>query len=275
MRVCYRNPQADAWYESIVKDPAGFPFRFSCGGRLIRGFPDSVFTRIGTAVCRESGKETAEIQWRKDEALFVTLRCTHYAEYGITEWTVWFENRGAEDTDVISDAETILTFPGKYPTLKGILGDHGNKYRPYALDITAQPRYFESNSGRATHVNFPYFNLEYGDGGVLLAIGWAGSWRADFRYDAAEGITEYRARSVNRLRTVLRPGERIRTALFVCAPYRERSSLASCRASALSAVVSFCFSESCLSRSIRSWSVLRSSSFFSLSFPASSESLAV
>ena len=30
---------------------------------------------------------------------------------------------------------------------------------------------FTSDSGRATHGNFPYFNLEYGDGGAMLAIG--------------------------------------------------------------------------------------------------------
>ncbi len=223
MRVSYRNPEADKWYEAILKDPAAFPFCFSYGGQLVRGFPDSLFTRVGKSVRREEDRETTELCWQKDDALFVTLRCSHYPLYGVSEWTVWFENRGRRDTDILADAETVLRFPGKYPTLKGILGDHGNNYRPYALDVAAQRRSFESNSGRATHVNFPYFNLEYGDGGVMLAIGWAGSWRADFRYDAAEGVTEYRAGSVNHLRTRLKPGESIRTALFVCAPYRERN----------------------------------------------------
>ena len=223
MPVSFRNPEADAWHEAILKDPALFPFRFCCGGRPIRGFPESEFTRVSKSVRREKDRETAEFLWRRDDALFVTLVCSHYPLYGVTEWTVWFENRGRRDTEVISDAETVLTFPGKYPVLKGILGDHGNKYRPYALDVAAQRRRFESNSGRATHVLFPYFNLEYGDGGVMLAIGWAGTWRADFRYDAAAGATEYRAGSVNSLHTRLRPGERIRTALFVRAPYRVRN----------------------------------------------------
>lgn len=223
MSVSYRNPQADAWHEAILNDPTAFPFRFTYGGRLIQGFPADVFTCVEKTVHQEEGMETANILWRKDDALFVTLRCSHYPLYGVSEWTVWFENRGQRDTDVLSDAETVLTFPGKYPSLKGILGDHGNDYRPYALDVAAQPRYFESNSGRATHVHFPYFNLEFGDGGVMLAIGWAGTWRADFCYDAAKDVTEYRARSVNRLRTRLKPGESIRTALFVRAPYQVRN----------------------------------------------------
>ncbi len=218
----YRNPRADAWFESVLNDPEGFPFRFTCGGRLIRGFPGAEFEPVDKTVRREESGVTADFLWRKGD-LFVALRCAHYTKYGVSEWTVWFENRGQRDTDLLSEPETFLTFPGKYPTLKGIMGDHGNSYRPYALDLGARRVRFESNSGRATHVCFPYFNLEYGDGGVMLAVGWAGTWRADFRYNAAEGVTEYRAGSVNRLSARLRPGEKIRTALFVRAPYEVRN----------------------------------------------------
>ena len=223
MRVSYRNPQADAWFTSVLQNPAAFPFRFSYDGAPIQGFPERAFTLVSKSVDRTRDRKTAEICFRKDENLYVTLRCAHDFEFGVSEWTVWFENKGWEDTGVLSQAETVLTFPGKHPALKGILGDHVNAYRPYALDVGTQPRYFESNSGRATHVYFPYFNLEYGDGGALLAIGWAGTWRADFRYDHKRDETEYRARSVNNLQTKLKPGEKIRTALFVRAPYQVRN----------------------------------------------------
>ena len=223
MLTSCRNPEADAWYRAVLHDPAAFPFRFSYGGRPVQGFPESLFSCVGKTTVSGDDTETSEICWRMDDVLFVTLCCTHDARFGVSEWTVWFENRGSRDTEVISCPETVLTFPGKHPTLKGILGDHGNSYRPYALDVSAQRRQFVSGSGRATHVLFPYFNLEYGDGGVLLAIGWAGTWRADFRYDAVRGVTEYRAGSVNGLHTRLRPGEKVRTALFVRFPYPERN----------------------------------------------------
>ncbi len=228
MGVSYRNPEADAWYASILRRPASFPFRFVYDGEILQGFPASSFTLVDRKTEKDDGAERTEICWRKDSALSVTLRCAHYFSYGATEWTVWFENRGSEDTGVLSGAETVLSFPGKYPALKGIMGDHVNNYRPYALDVGAQPRYFESNSGRATHVCFPYFDLEYGGGGVMLAIGWAGTWRADFRYDETRCVTEYRARSVNSLHTRLKPGEKIRTALFVRAPYRVRNEDYAC-----------------------------------------------
>ena len=223
MRPSYENLQADAWYESILEKPETFPFQFTLDGETIRGFPGGTFTRVSENREKSGDREQAEICFQRDENLFVTLRCAHYPLYGVTEWTVWFENRGKQDTGVLSQAEACLSFPGRRPILKGILGDHVNYYRPYALDVEDQPRHFESNSGRATHVNFPYFNLEYGGGGVMLAIGWAGTWHAVFSCDREKEITEYRAGSVNCLHTRLKPGEKIRTALFVRAPYRVRS----------------------------------------------------
>lgn len=225
MRVSYKNSQADAWFEWVLQNPAAFPFRFCYDGAMIQGFP---FTAVSQSIERNGDRINAGICFQKDENLYIRLKCAHDLDFGVSEWTVWFENRGDKDTGVLSGAETVLTFPGSYPTLKGILGDHVNAYRPYALDVAAQPRYFESNSGRATHVYFPSFNLEYGDGGAMLAIGWAGTWRADFSYDKVRNETEYRARSVNNLHTKLKPGETIRTALFVRAPYLMRNEDFAC-----------------------------------------------
>jgi len=54
----------------------------------------------------------------------------------------------------------------------------------------------------------------------MLAIGWAGTWNARF---ASDGVgSTYTASSVNGLKTYLKPLEKIRTALFVVAPYTVR-----------------------------------------------------
>ena len=163
----YRNAQTDAWFRRIVENPAEFPFSFCLDGERFEGFGDS-FEEVSRKAWEEDETQTVELCFRHGDALFITLCCTHYPLYGATDWIVWFENRGDHDTGVLSDAESVLRFEGGYPTLKGILGDHTNWYRPYALDVGASPRYFESNSGRATHVNFPYFNLEFGDGGAFI-----------------------------------------------------------------------------------------------------------
>ena len=213
--------QASTWYRNHLDHPGEFPLSFRYGGIVYNGFASEAFREIGRQLVADEKKETTRLIWMLQDELQVTLQAVFYPAYDVSEWTVWFENTGNEDSGILEDVKTTLVFTGKQPVLKGILGDHINAYRPYAHDLADLPIHFFSGSGRPTHVNFPYFNLEYGDGGVMLAIGWAGTWSADFTFDGV--ATTYTACSTNDLRTYLKPGEKIRTALFVRAPYAIRN----------------------------------------------------
>ncbi|MBQ8408184.1 MAG: alpha-galactosidase [Clostridia bacterium] len=216
----YQNPEADRAYESLCENLGTLPLSFTYAGKKYSGFSPAYFDLKERRAERTEGKETQTFLFGFD-CLTVTLILTHYYSHGVTEWTVWFENSSDGDSGVIEDIKTELTFAGKHPVLRGILGDHVNQYRPYSYELTKSAAEFSSDSGRATHINFPYFNLECGDGGVMLAIGWAGTWNARFESDGDK--TTYTAGSVNGLKTYLKKGERIRTALFVIAPYTERN----------------------------------------------------
>ena len=204
-----------------MSDLSTFPFSFIYNGVKYSGFGEENFRLVSKKVFPARNGETTEFVLEKDETLNVTLKCTHYPSHGVSEWTVWFENQSDKDSGIIEKPESCLQFVGARPTLKGILGDHMNKYRPYTVELSSNSVRYESNSGRATHIYFPYFNLEYGDEGVMLAIGWAGTWTADFR--TVGDVTTYKARSVNNMKTKLKPGDKVRTALFVCAPYSKRN----------------------------------------------------
>ncbi|MBQ3815340.1 MAG: hypothetical protein II836_04730, partial [Clostridia bacterium] len=219
MKRDYSNPAATAWFRALMENPARLPFCFTFGGTVYRGFGDPLVL-TDSSDTTDGAKTTCFRTFSVPGGLTLTLKAAHNSDYGASEWTVWFENAGDEASPVLTDVHTVLSYEGKYPTLKGILGDHVSAYRPYSLNLADTPAVFESNSGRATHVNFPYFNLEAGDGGVLLAIGWAGTWRAEF--SAKEDATAVRLRSVNNLSVRLLPGEKIRTALFVTIPYTVR-----------------------------------------------------
>ncbi|MBR4888971.1 MAG: alpha-galactosidase [Clostridia bacterium] len=221
MRRDYRNPAADARWRAMAEDPQQVPFAFTYDGREYKGFSPECFTLKDTKTDVQGEKESRTYVWDFSDGLEVTLLLTHYFSHGATEWTVWFENTGTADTKILEDLHTELEFAGAYPVVKGILGDHTNQYRPYAMEVTDNRVEFSSDSGRATHINFPYFNLEHGDGGTLLAIGWAGTWNAVF---AAEGNTATgRFGAVNGMHLYLKPGEKIRSALFVMMPYTVRS----------------------------------------------------
>lgn len=217
----YVNPETDVWYRAQLDNPANFPFSFTYNGIRYDGFSSGAFREIIRHTVSDEKKETNELICIFSDGLQVTLQTSYYPAYGAAEWIVWFENTGHENSNILEKPESTLTFMGKHPVLKGILGDHVNQYRPYTYDLDDMPVHFLSDSGRPTHINFPYFNLEYGDSGVMLAIGWAGTWTADFVSDGM--TTTYTAHSTNGLQTYLKPGEKIRTALFVYAPYNIRN----------------------------------------------------
>jgi alpha-galactosidase len=221
MKRNYENPQETKKYRVLSADLSNMPFSFVYDGKEYKGLSSEYFTLIKKDITQSNEKETQTFTFSFLQTLAVTLILTHYFSHGVTEWTVWFENTSDKNSYVIEDLKTELSFEGKYPVLKGILGDHVNQYSPYSIDLQGHAVEFSSDTGRATHINFPYFNLEYGDGGVMLAVGWAGTWNAQF---ASNGnVSTYTATSVNGLKTYLKPGEKIRTALFVLAPYTVRN----------------------------------------------------
>lgn len=221
MIASYRNPASDHWYTTISEDLSQVPLRFSYDGREYCGFSETDFTVLHREVKHEEEKETQTIRFAFACDLCVTLIMSHYFDYGVTEWTVWFENTGTNNSALLENIRCCLRFTGERPVLKGILGDHVNQYSPYSETLEGRCIAYSSDSGRATHGNFPYFNLEYADVGVMLAIGWAGTWKACF--DGNGDSITYTASAVNGLKTYLKPGEKIRSALFVAAPYSVRS----------------------------------------------------
>ena len=220
MKTKFTNFEADAFYASIVNDPSRLPFEFTYADKHFCGFAPEFFKETERSTTRNGEKETVNCRFVYDECLEITLKLTHYFDYGVTEWTVGFENNGDRDSGILKEIHTTLEFVGERPVLKGIMGDHVNSYSPYTHELSLMPISFSSDSGRATHINFPYFNLEYGNGGCMLAIGWAGTWSASFDFDGEK--TRCLLGSVNNIHTKLHAGEKIRTALFVHAPYTVR-----------------------------------------------------
>lgn len=213
----------ERFYEDLLENLPSFPASFCYAGKIFRGFPSPDFH-----LEKRESSETAEkvsdlLTISGPQGLTVTVKAAYWTAFGVSEWTLGFENRGKEEeTGRLSDVACCdIRFRGKDPVLRGILGDHGNFYRPYSADLADGPLFFESLSGRPTHINFPYFNLEHGAGGTLIALGWAGTWRADFLPE--NGAVHFLGRSTVGISLFLEPGDSVRTALTVLAPYRGRN----------------------------------------------------
>ena len=216
----FRNPLADSAFEGMMANPASIPFAFTYAGKKYEGFGSEDMALRRKTDESDGGKRTITLDYALRDGFKASLKACHYYTHGATEFSVWFENDTLSDSGIIEDAYVFMRFTGENMRVTGILGDHENFYKPYDRALKEESVHFSSDSGRATHVYFPYFNLKWARGGSLLAIGWAGTWRADF--EKSESGCIYRAGSVNRMHTFLKPGEKIRTALFVFIPYEEK-----------------------------------------------------
>ena len=167
------------------------------------------------------GKQYRGTEGRIDDNLTVRVERATHPDFSESEYTVWFENTGNAPTKVLEDVYAIKTeFAGANPVLRGCLGDHRNYYKNYENDLSKGAVDFRSTNGRATHIVFPYFDLVHGNGGTRIALGWAGTWEAHFEARGAKTIVA--ARTNLGLRTVLMPGEKVRTGLVVLMDYSGR-----------------------------------------------------
>ena len=215
---------ADEWGKAHFWGPqAAFPFSFVYDGETSeRLLPD--WTRTCQTTKLDSVRRRHMMRWT-DSRTPVEVRCVAvtYADYPVIEWTVYFKNTGTTDTALLADIQGLdmrLERGAQQSefVLHGIKGDSckTNSYEPYyltlginAVEKFAPPAY----SGKSCDGprGWPYFNLQFPGGGLIVAVGWPGQWASSFTRDGATGLRVKAGQELTRLR--LKPGEEIRTPL--------------------------------------------------------------
>ena len=121
--------------------------------------------------------------------LKVTAEVRLYPDFpGVADWVLRFRNDGASDTPIIEDILPLHWAISASP------GDcflrHAQGSDASAEDFTPLVERF--SPGESDHLEnpvgqilqradtLPFFNLQTGDHGLIGAIGWTGSWKADF-----------------------------------------------------------------------------------------------
>ena len=212
--------RAEKLFRETVLKPEKVPVSFTYGGKQYNGLGELDF--LGDEAKTEKGLEKHALRFAAGQ-LRVTLECAYCAEFGETEYTLWFENAGSAPSEILEEVYALKAdFLGEEPVLRGCLGDHDNYYQAYENRLLHGDSYFRSEIGRATHIVFPYFDLVHGDGGTLIALGWAGTWEALF---SAHGeTTGVKAKTDITLCASLMPGEKVRTGLVAMIPYAGRNA---------------------------------------------------
>lgn len=150
--------------------------------------------------------------------LRVTAVIATYNRYPAVDWVAWIENTGTQDTPLLEDIQALdvmlrtgyMRTPVRIHELEGdACGETSFLPKTAVLEPGKEHR-LTPTGGRPSSISaFPFFNVQYGNRGAIVAVGWTGQWCA--RFDrAANGPTRLRA-GLESTRLVLRAGERIRT----------------------------------------------------------------
>jgi alpha-galactosidase len=161
-----------------------------------------------------------------DTHLIVTAEVRAFPDFpGALDWVLHFKNGGTADSPII---ENILPLHWSFP---GTPGDcavrHAKGSSAGPDDFKPLEEHFgpggndhqESPGGNPSSDNsLPMFNIQTGDHGYIMAIGWTGGWKADFG-NAQDGKSISLAAGMKATHLLLHPGEEIRSPRILLLPY--------------------------------------------------------
>ena len=196
------------------------PFSFTYGGKSFR----DLAWKPARASRKLDDRRTEHTLTYADDKTGLHVRCVavEYHDFPAVEWTVYFRNAGTSSTPILEriqglDARFERGADGEF-VLHGIKGDFekAEGYEPWRQTLASQAvaTFAPPGSGKSCDgpKGWPYFNLQYPGGGVILAVGWPGQWSSSFTRDNAAGLRIQAGQELTRL--ILKPGEEIRTPLI-------------------------------------------------------------
>ncbi len=205
--------QRDLWTAQAFK---AAPFSFVYDGHASSNLLGAWVRTVPGQFPSANGTEQTTIWTDPSSGLRVRCVAVSYSDFPTVEWTVvYFKNIGTNDTGILSDFRAIDASFSRQPqgefVLRHWLGSQATKadYQPQqtplgpSANLTLAP-----SGGWATCGNWPYFNIDWGSGGALLAVGWPGRWTAAFVRDGGDKLSVRAGQELTHFK--LHPGEEIR-----------------------------------------------------------------
>jgi alpha-galactosidase len=196
------------------------PFSFRYNGQpstvLLKNWEPNRATR------RLDAQRTEHVLTYVDRATGLQVRAVviAYKDFPTVEWTAYFKNTGTADTPVIEDIRALELELQRGPAGEFLLRHHvgapsdGNDYGPLQTALApGKTKRLGGAGGRPTNTDWSYFNLEWAEQGLIVAVGWPGQWAAELARDGARGLRLQAGQELARFR--LHPGEEVRSPLIV------------------------------------------------------------
>ncbi|MGO8690291.1 MAG: alpha-galactosidase [Thermoguttaceae bacterium] len=148
--------------------------------------------------------------------LKVTATAAAFDDFPAVEWLLRFENTGTKDSPILENVQALDIVLGtenrQAVVLDQIRGDDCSpqSFLPVERPLkTGDTVSLAPVGGRSSDTTFPFFNLDCGNEGFFIAIGWTGQWAAKINRAKDGSVRLQSGMELTHLR--LRPGEAIRT----------------------------------------------------------------
>ena len=163
------------------------------------------------------------VRWTDPQTgLVVSAEVKVFKQYPAVDWVLHFENTGTQDTPILEGIQALDVMLGTNDVTQPLIvhrleGDAcGDKsFTPFKNELgPGNALRMLPTGGRSSNITaFPFFNLQYGNRGAIVAIGWSGQWVSVLertkpgptRLTAGLEITHF----------YLKPGETVRTPRIV------------------------------------------------------------
>lgn len=210
-------PLLEHWIGQYTSEP---PFSFRYAGR-----PSSELLKTWPVIRTSKALDDSRIQrvlTYTDPETKLVVRCEgiEYKDFPTIEWTLYFQNTGTTDTPILADIQALDTRLERGGDNEFVLHHQkgtfvrADDYEPLTTVLKPnQKERFAPPGGRPLGAVFPYYNIEWGDQGIIAVVGWPGQWAAQFIRDPANGLRVTAGQELTHLK--LHPGEKIRTPLIV------------------------------------------------------------
>jgi alpha-galactosidase len=225
-----RSIPQQVFFKNDILQSDDIPFSFTYGGQTSSSLLSDVNPIIKT---QKIGRQVHLIEkvWRCKDGLVVTLRGKSYTDYSAVEWITYFTYEGKGKSKLISDLygiDNLFRVNGeKKLVIHSNKGDDctKNSYEPYDIVLEkGQTEVFypggEIPSAKSTtgKRGWPYWNIQNGSHGWIIAVGWPGAWQNEYSRGDDDS---FRVRAGQKTyRAFLYPGETVRTPLICVLPWK-------------------------------------------------------
>jgi alpha-galactosidase len=200
------------------------PFTFTYGGKDAATFLPG-WTKTEADTQTPAGIAVHQLVYLDPATkLKVVVEMRKFTDFPAVDWVLYFTNEGTTDTPILENIlplRTTLACDSPEAHLQSTVGSGQSREDFQLNDLPLQPGQpygWGTTTGRSSdmlqsnggHGAFPFFNVQTGDHGTFVAIGWTGNWAAQAAR-AADGKSIALQAGMIKTHLLLHPGETIRT----------------------------------------------------------------